>query len=215
MNEVEYVFFSGGYDSTAYVLECLIIKKLKVQPIVIKVPFIDGDNFKRSSLYHEEVSRQNFYLKFKSKYPTLASNLLDEIVYLNETTLDQATLKVGREAYKYGYFGREITMHLYLHQVSKDLKVNNIAAIATKEDKVSEEGKKFLKKYYYFTTPAMDYSKDDFLSNAKEYGYEEFLYETWSCYHPQPDNTPCEKCGLCRKRIIESRLKFPKATLLI
>ena len=61
----------------------------------------------------------------------------------------------------------------------------------------------------------MDYSKDDFLSNAKEYGYEEFLYETWSCYHPQPDNTPCEKCGLCRKRIIESRLKFPKATLLI
>tara|TARA_R110000851_G_scaffold117830_1_gene244821 strand:- start:50 stop:691 length:642 start_codon:yes stop_codon:yes gene_type:complete len=210
MSKIQNVFFSGGYDSTAFLLECLIIKKVKVQPIVVKVPFIDGKYFKRSSLNHEQVSRQNFYTKFKSKYPKLAINLLDEIVCKNETVLDRDTLKVGEEAYRRNIFNRKITVSSYLHQVAKDLKLNNIAVIGTKEDNFSEEGKKWYNKNYNFTTPMMDVTKVHFFNNAKKYGYEEFLYETWSCYHPLSNNTECGKCELCEKRIIETRLILPK-----
>ena len=56
----------------------------------------------------------------------------------------------------------------------------------------------------------MDVTKVHFFDNAKKYGYEEFLYETWSCYHPLSNNTECGKCELCEKRIIETRLILPK-----
>ena len=87
MDKTEYIFYSGGFDTTSYMLECLLIKKIKVQPIIVKVPFIDGKNMRRNSQYHEEVSRQNFYKKFKLDFPNLKNNILDEIIY-DEVKLD-------------------------------------------------------------------------------------------------------------------------------
>lgn len=221
MGSIEYVFFSGGYDSTYYLLYCLLIKKVKVQPIVVKVPFIDGVTssgrpFKRNSTFHEEVSRQNFYKKFKDKYPKIASNLLDEIVFNNVTVLDKDTVELGKYGYKNNLLlGRPVTVHLYLHQVCKDIKIDKIAALATKEDNLTEEEKNFVNTKLKFSTPLMEVSKYEMLKNAEKFGFDNFLYETWSCYHPLPFFKPCGKCRLCRDRIIDTYLKGPSASKII
>ena len=46
MSKLKNVFYSGGFDTTSYLLGCLVVQKIKVQPIVVKVKFIDG-YFKR------------------------------------------------------------------------------------------------------------------------------------------------------------------------
>ena len=46
--------------------------------------------------------------------------------------------------------------------------------------------------------------KEDILEIANKDGYEELLYYTWSCWYPI-DGKPCNKCKVCKDRIIECR----------
>jgi len=204
----EYVFYSGGFDTTAYLLDCLISKKIKVQPIIIKVPFIDGTGGKRRSVFQEQVSRNNFYTKFKDSFPHLKNNLLEEVVF-DSIILNVDTLRLGKEAFDRGIFSREINQLLYFHQVCLD---NNFSGAVgyQKDDNVTAEGWKFFNDNFKFSLPIQNYSKQYLLERAIKNGYDNFLYETWSCWDPQPNNTPCGKCALCRITIVETKLKFPK-----
>jgi len=208
----EYIFYSGGFDTTAYLLDCLISRKTIVQPIVVKVPFIDGKEKKRKSAYQEQVSRNNFYSKFKDLYPNLKSNLLNEMVFDN-VILDEDTLKLGKEAYRKGYFSREINQLLYFHQISKNNDIEGVVGYV-KEDVKLPEIWEFFKNNFRFKTPMQHYSKEYLLERAKEYEYDNFLYETWSCWNPQPNNVPCGECALCRITIVDTQLKFKKTSLL-
>lgn len=212
MNEIEYVFYSGGFDTTSYLLQCLLVKKIKVQPIVVKVQYIDGINMKRNSSYHEEVSRQNFYKRFKKEYPHLKENLLDEIIIKN-VELDNNTIKLGKKAYNKKIFTREVNQLLYFHQICIN---NNLEAVVgyQKDDNVSTKGWKFFKDNFKFRIPLVNDTKDDMLKRAKENGYDNFLYETWSCWYPLSDNKACGKCALCSITIVETQLKFPQKNII-
>ena len=214
MSKLKNVFYSGGFDTTSYLLDCLVVQKIKVQPIVVKVKFIDGATMRRESYFHEEVSRQNFYDKFKKKYPELSDNLLPEIVYKDVTTLDDDTLDIGKRAHKLGFFSRDINQLLYFHQVCKDNKIESVVGYV-KDDGVSDNGKLFWKDEFKFTTPMMDTTKHELLDKAQKYGYDEFLYETWSCWNPQRNNVQCGKCELCKITIVDSKLYFDKNRSLI
>ena len=213
MSKIEYVFYSGGFDTTSYLLECLLVKKIKVQPIVVKVPFIDGKDMRRKSSYHEEVSRKNFYKKFKIEYPHLKENLLDEIVY-NDVELDSNTLELGKEAYNKNIFSREINQLLYFHQIAIDNGLYGVVGYQ-KDDNIAEGGVQFFKDNFKFKLPLINDTKVKILEKAKKYNYDKFLYETWSCWYPLPNNKPCGKCALCKITIVDTQLEFPKKTSLI
>jgi hypothetical protein len=215
MNKIEYVFYSGGFDTTYYLLYCLLIKKIKVQPIVVKQKDIDGENMPRISEYHEEISRQNFYKKFKIKYPKLSKNLFDLIIYENETILDEETLNIGKLAFREGIFSREINQLLYFYQVCKDKKIKNAIIGYQKNDGLNDKEKYFFKKILKFKIPLIEISKKDMLNTAKKNKFDSFLYETWSCWFPLPNNKPCGKCALCQITIIDTKLEFPKKNILI
>lgn len=225
-DKTEYVFYSGGFDTTSYLLECLLVKKIKVQPIVVKVQHIDGKSMRRLSEYQESISRENFYSKFKIKHPELADNLLDEIAYVNETVLDQETLEYGEEAYKKGIFSRRINQLLYFHQVCKDKGYKSVVVGYTKDDNL--DSKDFdenfdLKEIHapemawakFLKMPLINTTKQEILKKAEENNYESFLYETWSCWEPLPGNVPCGECSLCKITIVDTKLKFPKLSKLI
>ena len=207
MSMIENVFFSGGFDTTSYILECLLLKKIKVQPIVVQAKYIDGLSTRRSSEYHEEVSRKNFYKKFRERYPKLSNNLLDEIRYEN-VTLDNDTLNIGKIAFEQGIFNRPITQDLYFHQTAKD---NNLDVVVgyQKDDGFSEKDKLFFKDNLNFRIPIIDVSKKELLNTAIKNEYDSFLYETWSCWYPKENNQPCKECTLCKITIVETKLKFP------
>ena len=213
MNGIEYVFYSGGFDTTYYLLECLLVKKIKVQPRVVKVRYIDGVNLKRISQYQEEVSRNNFYSNFKKKYPNLQKNLLKEIVYVNQTTLNDDTLELGKLAFKKNIFSREVNQLLYFHQVCKDNNFNSTVVGYQKDDNLSNEGVEFLKNELGFKIPMANITKKKMLDNAIKNGFDSFLYETWSCWNPLPGNKPCKKCELCKKTIVDTKLDFNKTLI--
>lgn len=211
---VENVFFSGGFDTTSYILDRLITQEVKIQPIVVKVSEIDGTGMDRPSAYQEEISRQNFYSKFRNKYPELSHNLLEEIVYENTTILDKDTIKIGKHAFKEGIFSREVNQLLYFHQVSKDKNLNYPTIGYQKDDKLTEKDIEFFKKVLKFNIPLVETTKTQMLEKAIENKYDSFLYETWSCWFPQPGNIPCGECALCEITIVDTKLKFPKGTLI-
>ena len=47
-------------------------------------------------------------------------------------------------------------------------------------------------------------NKHKMLEEAKELGFDELLYYTWTCWYPIGDK-PCNKCKMCKERIIECR----------
>ena len=59
---MEYVFFSGGFDSTAFLLECLFVKKVETTPIVVTDPDLDGKKFhwtgRECSIFEEDARRK-------------------------------------------------------------------------------------------------------------------------------------------------------------
>jgi len=213
MKDVEFVFYSGGFDTTSYLLECLLLKKIKVQPLIVKSPYIDGEGMTRISNYHEEIARNNFYYKFKNTYPSLSNNLLNEIVF-TDVILDSDTIQIGKDAFNKKVFSREVNQLLYFHQICKD---NNLDAVVgyQKDDIESENDIIFFKKNLNFRTPLLNYTKHDLLNKAIKNKYDSFLYETWSCWNPLPNNKPCGKCELCKITIVETRLKFPIKTKII
>lgn len=212
--DVEFVFFSGGFDTTFYLLECLLLRKIRVQPLVVKVPFIDGVGIRRASEYQEEVSRNNFYDKFRKQYPLLQKKLLQELTFVNKTILDKETLELGKEAFSRNIFSREVNQLLYFYQVCKDYKLTNCAVGYQKDDNFSDEGVDFLNTKLRFKTPMSNLTKREMLDIAIEAGFDSFLAETWSCWYPLPGNKPCKKCDLCKVTIVESKLKFPPKKLL-
>ena len=225
-DNIEYVFYSGGFDTTSYLLECLVIKKIKVQPIIVKVKYIDGKTQNRISEYHESVSRKNFYNKFKSTYPELSDNLLDEIVYENETILDRQTLQYGIDAHEGGVFSRDINQSLYFHQVCKDKGYTDVVVGYTKDDGIdstdfnedfilNELHSPSMSWARYLRMPLINTTKKEILEKAKNNSYDSFLYETWSCWSPLPGNKPCGECSLCKITIVDTKLKFPKSSNLI
>ena len=210
----EIVFYSGGFDTTSYILDRLITQEVKIQPIVVKVSEIDGTGIDRPSAYQEEISRQNFYTNFKNRYPELSHNLFDEIVYENETILDEETIEIGKYAFKEGIFSREVNQLLYFHQVSKDKNFHYPTIDYQKDDKLTEKDIEFFEKVLKFNIPLVETTKTQMLEKAIENKYDSFLYETWSCWFPQPGNIPCGECALCEITIVDTKLKFPKGTLI-
>jgi 7-cyano-7-deazaguanine synthase in queuosine biosynthesis len=61
--------------------------------------------------------------------------------------------------------------------------------------------------------PLIDKTKKNILEESIENGYEQFLYETWSCWYPNEDNQPCGECALCEITIVETTLEIPKTII--
>lgn len=213
-DRVEHVFYSGGFDTTSYLLECLLVKKVKVQPIVVKTFDIDGFGKERLSAVHEEVSRQNFYVKFRKRYPELSNNLLQEIIHDNDIVLDEETLSIGELAYSNNIFSRKINQLLYFYQASKDNNYQNTVIGYQKDDGINVKKKKFLTEVLNFKIPLADFTKKQMLEKGIIHGYDSFLYETWSCWYPQKGNTPCGECNLCKITIVKTKLQFPTNTII-
>lgn len=222
LKDIKYIFYSGGYDSTSYLLECLVKNKLIVQPVVVITSYIDGTKDRmRPSFFHEKISRENFYRKFKSTYPKLKDNLLPEIT-INDVSLDEETKEIGIEGYNEGLFTRKTNQLLYFHQTCKNEGYDKVSITYQKDDPFSGRIRKYINKdnppksmgwAKHLEFPLIDKTKKNILEESIENGYEQFLYETWSCWYPNEDNQPCGKCALCEITIVETTLEIPKTII--
>ena len=205
------IFYSGGYDSTSLMLRYLVTDNLTVQPLVVITPYLDGTSYKfRPSYLHEKNSRDNFYRRFKAKYPDLQHKLLPEIT-IKHVVLDRDTRKMGVEGFNSGLFTRKTNQLLYFHQICKDRGYDKALVACQGDDPFSN--RVILSDWsQYLEFPIIDQTKSDLLQEAIRAGYDEFLYKTWSCWYPI-DDKPCGKCKLCEITIVKTDLKVEKTLI--
>ena len=205
------IFYSGGYDSTSLMLRCLVTDNLTVQPLVVITPYLDGTSDKfRPSYLHEKTSRDNFYRRFKAKYPDLQHNLLPEIT-IKHVVLDRDTRKIGIQGFNSGLFTRKTNQLLYFHQICKDRGYDK-ALVAYQGDDPFSNRLSSTSWSQYLEFPIINQTKNDLLQESIKAGYDEFLYKTWSCWYPI-DDKPCGKCRLCKITIVKTGLKIEKTLI--
>lgn len=205
------IFYSGGYDSTSLMLRCLVTDNLTVQPLVVITPYLDGTSDKfRPSYLHEKTSRDNFYRRFKAKYPDLQHNLLPEIT-IKHVVLDRDTRKIGIQGFNSGLFTRKTNQLLYFHQICKDRGYDK-ALVAYQGDDPFSNRLSSTSWSQYLEFPIINQTKNDLLQESIKAGYDEFLYKTWSCWYPI-DDKPCGKCRLCEITIVKTDLKIEKTLI--
>ena len=105
---MEYVFFSGGFDSTAFLLECLFVKKVETTPIVVTDPDLDGKKFHwtgRECLVFEEDARKKVY-KFVEQQNDSIKNLLKPEIKIDKVVLTEPMISTSKIAFDKGIFPR-------------------------------------------------------------------------------------------------------------
>lgn len=221
---MEHVFWSGGFDSTSYILESLLVDGKTVQPIVVTEKTIDGFDKPERSLYHEHETRKYLRNEINRLFPKQYINLLPDKVY-DSVELSEETYNLGKNLYRLGYWDRPVKQGLFFYEVGKKLNTHIFYGV-TKEDKsytelnlqkyvdsnyiLKQNSPEHLKHYKYFKNTYLSKSKKEILEFAIEHGYSELLYNTWSCWYPQSNNTPCGKCEMCEGRIIECKFDITK-----
>ena len=222
---MEYVFFSGGFDSTAFLLECLFVKKVETTPIVVTDPNLDGKKFHwtgRECLVFEEDARKKVY-KFVEQQNDSIKNLLKPEIKIDKVVLTEPMISTSKIAFDKGIFPRLYKQVHYFYQIMSDMGIKgNI--LGTRDDGTTQEVNKYADKEGYvdssklpdyltflglFKVPYLHQSKEEILERAVKYGYDSILYHTWSCWFPS-GGQPCGKCEMCNGRIIECKVEISK-----
>ena len=228
---IHYTFWTGGYDSTFYVCKLLTEGKI-VQPIYIDDRVSHGgDTYPRKCTEIELEKLDSLRDKIYDRIPSSKELLLSTIVIDEPIEEDEEISRVVERynewipntVYKNKHgenkwlpvqtdillrfqkqFGLKIEFPIEhiegeWYEIIDDAMVDGNLDVS----KLPEEHKD-LEVLGGFIYPIRDLYKEDMLEIAKKDGYEELLYYTWSCWYPI-DGKPCNKCKLCKDRIIECR----------
>lgn len=211
MNNTTVLFWTCGWDSTYRLLELLLIKKVKTQPIYI----IDRQ---RRSVAIELETIALIEKKILEKYPETADLLLpthfaekDAIQIYPETTEAFEYVKtIRRIGSQYEWLSAYCRQHQLKNVelcIEKNLKPDSFSRFLYKyqslKDSIDENNPKELaiKKavnivFDDFSLPLIDVLKTEMDENSKQNDWLEIMYLTWFCHKPKRKK-PCGKCVPC------------------
>ena len=209
-----YLFWTGGYDSTARLCQLLLESKT-VQPVYISDPCVDDDNcMGRKSVDKEKdvMNRISALLKQKS----WKGVLLPTIDISSVPNYPQVTEAV-RRIHNKGYFSRPVTQYERMAQVSYNLQtpievgvekcgtgLDEATANIRVGDRLIDPLPKGYEDWWVFSTfryPIIHLTKKDLLTMATDDGYRDILERTWCCWFPTKDGNACGKCNMCLERM--------------
>ena len=225
--EIHYLYWTGGYDSTFRLCEMLVDEGKIVQPIYVAL-VLDNDCqseetctklWLRRNRKEEYAAMENVADKIKEKYPHLKERLLKTLIIDEHIKDDTFNFNFEKLFYSKNLWPKKRKTHQYLflskyatyHKKHIDIGVLGIH----KKALLAKFLKKNLKKtkdnfvieiknhpLYYVSFPLYGRSKEDLLEKAQINGYADILQLTWSCWFPK-DGKPCGKCPMCKERIVE------------
>ena len=227
---MEYVFFSGGFDSSAFLLECLFVKKVKTTPIVVTMPGLDGKMNEwegRQNHKFERIARENIY-NFVNNQTKEIRNLLQPEINISSIQLSKKIINAGESAFNRGIHSRPLKQVHYFSQVMEDLNIKgnvlgtfddnttNSSPLLKYVDKLGnvdvKKAPKYLKFWEHYKLPYLHQTKKQIFKRAVKHNYDKALYSTWSCFFPAAGK-PCGKCEMCYGRIIESRIQIDPSVI--
>ena len=231
-NKKYYVYWTGGFDSTFRICEMLINEHKTVQPFYITFNLdnsckgIECRNklWLRRNKIQEIDAMEKIRKKIIEKYPYTTEMFLPTIFIEEDVGDDHFNEKFKQKFYSNNLWPKKRKVHQY-YFLAKYAEFNNIN-IDTGVLGI-HRGSKFYDylnntlKYVnynwiisdddgpisYLNFPLFNRTKDMLFNTAKEYGYNEILKYTWSCWFPKKGK-PCGKCPMCRERIISHPTSF-------
>ena len=224
---INYLYWTGGFDSTFRLCEMLIDEDKRVQPIYVAL-VLDNDCQSEESCTklwlcrnrnEEKKAMKNIIKKIKTDFPQVANNILPTIVVDEPIKDDIFNFNYERLFYSQNLWPKKRKKHQYLfltkygtyHKKKIDIGVLGIHDKSTlakflKKNLVKTEDNYIIEKTHhplsYMNFPLFGRTKEDLLEKARINGYDDILTLTWSCWFPK-EGKPCGKCPMCKERIVE------------
>lgn len=223
-----YVFWTGGFDSTFRVLQAVLDEGKIVQPFYLSgtIDNAPTKRVKRRNQQMEIQAMQQVRAELCQSYPDACTRLRPPIV-VQDVPIRRRTKRwmhalaaqrvVRRTTCQYGSLGefaRYIGVPVELGIVRDGH--SNAGIYGGLRDKVEGKGaqcrvKKAAVKthpeyalFHSMRFPLMDVDKPAMWRIAKRRGYDHLMRLTWSCWYPTASGDPCNKCLMCRERILKT-----------
>jgi hypothetical protein len=223
-----FVFWTGGFDSTFRVLQAVIDEGHMVQPF-----YLSGDidnaptkRVKRKNKDMELLAMQRVRNELCKMRPDICSRLLPTII-VDDIPIHSKTKRWMRRLAKHRVVRRPTCQYGSLGQFSRYMQVpielgivqdghSNAGIYSGLTDKVIGRGRLCRIKrsalrnhpeYALFRSlrfPLMHIDKPEMWKIANTNGYGDLMRLTWSCWYPTADGKPCNKCLMCRERILKT-----------
>lgn len=208
-----YVFWTGGYDSTYRLCELLIVEQKIVRPVYVAYNLDSShisDFWVRKNRLQEYEAMEKVRQYIIQKFPFTKKRFLPTW-YITEDIhnphFDKKFLKLNlfpkkRAVHQYMHLSKIAYHHkiyidigvLGLHSKSKFAKFLNKNVSLRGQLGVDKEHP-----LHYLRFPLLRQSKKNLCSYSKQNMFSEILQMSWSCWFPK-DNEVCGKCPMCRER---------------
>jgi hypothetical protein len=134
-NEIKNVFFTGGFDSTAILVNAFLNTKYIIQPIYVSDPNLDNNiNIKkRKNHIFEKRAMNKIISELKADYPYYSHRLKD-LKEINKVEYDEETKKDMMSLYLNKYSFRPVRQYGGLAQVCKDYNFNSELGVLKGDD---------------------------------------------------------------------------------
>jgi len=221
-NNVVYLFWTGGFDSTYRLCELLLIENKSVQPIYLTYNL---DNLSYNKMWvrrnrkQERIAMNKIIKLIKEKNPDIKLyNRLRPIIYINRPTLKKEFVQRFNSLV---LFPQKRRIHQYSHLAYEAYNRNKKIEIGVLGIHNQSNFYKFLKKHVSpengfeiydiddrnpmknLVFPLFERSKEQLYDTAVKYEFTDILAITWSCWFPTKDGNPCGLCPMCKERIIK------------
>lgn len=212
----EYVFWTGGYDSTFRICELLIVYKVPVQPIYISYNLDSAkksDKWVRKNRKEEQEAMEKIRTKLYSRFPDTRHLLHKPIDITNNIEYPEYDLNFNnlnlwpkkRKIHQYGHLGK-ITFLLQKHVDCGVLGIHQNSNFINfiKENLIKTDNNMILDvnddhPLYYMRFPLFNKTKKDLCAISKKYKFDDIIKISWSCWFPI-DKKPCKRCPMCIER---------------
>ena len=223
------LYWTGGFDSTFLLCHYLIDLKRIVRPIYITAHIDNkkGDDYYRRNRKQEVSAINRILWLLKKKFPEVDKRILP-VKLVEDIEIPNEYLVAFN---KLNLFDRAINQYVYLayyaysEQIPIMIGTVGIIGEGTGKDLPSDRWGIYLRQhltknpkneYLAKDTPVLKYlrfplaylSKRKIYDIAKHGNYHTILKETWSCWFPLENGTPCEDCPMCQERIITHPNKY-------
>lgn len=216
---IQYVFFTGGFDSTFTLVYYLLHSRSYIQPIYIQGVADHGSSEGRKSVKQELEAMANIRRLIEHKFPQHARRLLPTLTITHLHYDPQITMQ-AQEYFRNGMHERVFHQYSAMAQICKNHNIHAAVSITNfskwkelVEGKIVDLGSNRARvdmsqaKYFYsllepLRFPTLHLKKKDMLQIAKVKGFYEILQNTWSCWYPLPNGSPCGRCQMCLMRIL-------------